>query len=349
VSRPIRPALLAALALAAVPVLGDYRSEFREGLRSLDSKAWAEAERHLLAAIAEKPHEDARDLVRLSGTFSKTYVPYFYLGVARFHLGRCAEALEAFDRSRAERVVLKLKEAQELDRLSRQCGAVVAREALGRLDDMLAEADRDRQQYSIARTRSADAEQWTADPALGGEQARLERLEAELRRELEAVREADPRRARDLEAPARELAAGWRKLRESAQRALAAAPPTSAPAGAEATPDAPGGAATRAAPERTAPAIPGELAEAARAYFAGDYRRCLRLLSGVQTDSPRLEAQVELLRGASEWSLSRTSPDGAARRLAAAAAHLRRARALDPALRPSTRYFAPPIVALVER
>ena len=102
------------LVLGATPARADSRKEFRSGFLAFERGSWEEVERRMAAAIEERPQEDARDLIRISGTFSKAYLPWYYLGVARAELGRCAEAMEAFDRSLAQRAILSAPEHGDL-------------------------------------------------------------------------------------------------------------------------------------------------------------------------------------------------------------------------------------------
>jgi len=120
----------AAVALGWLLVLGlgvagragaDARSDFRAGYLAFERKNWQEVERRMSAAIAAQPKESARDLVRIGGTFSKAYLPWYYLGLARAELGRCAEAIDAFDRSESQREVTALREHETLVEVRRRC------------------------------------------------------------------------------------------------------------------------------------------------------------------------------------------------------------------------------------
>ena len=104
----------------------DARSEFRAGYLAFERKDWPEVERRMSAAISEQPAESARDLVRIGGTFSKAYLPWFYLGLARAELGQCAGAIEALDRSEAQGEVVTLREHETLVEVRRRCAETVA-------------------------------------------------------------------------------------------------------------------------------------------------------------------------------------------------------------------------------
>ncbi|MEM8962773.1 MAG: hypothetical protein AAGD38_14905 [Acidobacteriota bacterium] len=94
---PIRLLTLALVGfLLAVPALADdYRSWYKEGIEAFDDGDWQTTAQAMRKAIGEQP--TAGERLRLYGTRFVSYLPYFHLGVAEARLGRCDEALAAFD------------------------------------------------------------------------------------------------------------------------------------------------------------------------------------------------------------------------------------------------------------
>ncbi len=248
---------LLVLALLATPARADHRVEFRQGYQAFERKRWSEVESRMSAAIREREVEDARELIRLTGTFSKAYVPWFYLGAARYELGRWAEALEALDRSESQGAIRGLREYSDLVRMRDEC--------------------RQRLAAALAASPPVPLDRPTAVPT------------------VEVLR---PEASLD---------------------------PTPVPV------------------ER----VPSALAEAARSYFAGDYRGCLSRLAAVAGPSRRIGAEVELFRAAAEFALARGGDPEAPRRLEAAREAAQRFRSTAGVVPPGESYFSPEFLAFL--
>lgn len=93
---------LLALLLMAGGAWADYKAEYRAGLDAADKGNWAEVQRRMRAAIAERPDAGR---VKLYGSILDPYVPYYYLGIASAQLGDCAAAVQAFKDSGSRNIV----------------------------------------------------------------------------------------------------------------------------------------------------------------------------------------------------------------------------------------------------
>lgn len=99
---------------------------------------------------------------------------------------------------------------------------------------------------------------------------------------------------------------------------------------------------------RAAQRPPQQLADAASAFLAGDYRTTLERLDGLEATDRRTRAQVCLLRGASEHALFVLGGESEAERLDAATAAITACGALSPVPVPPERYFSPRFRALYD-
>src|SRR5688572_996180 len=80
----------AGLVLLSVPLelLADYKASYRAGYAAVLQKNWPVAAQQMAAAAAENSVEGEKLLV--SGIREGVYLPYFYLGEARFYMGDCS-------------------------------------------------------------------------------------------------------------------------------------------------------------------------------------------------------------------------------------------------------------------
>jgi hypothetical protein len=83
--------LLAAL-LAATPAAaqGNFREAYARGKEAAANSRWSEVEARMREAIAAEPTPQAR--VRIYGMRFEPYVPQYFLGLAAYRQGNCAEA-----------------------------------------------------------------------------------------------------------------------------------------------------------------------------------------------------------------------------------------------------------------
>ncbi len=117
-------ALLALLALwLPAAALADYRSDYREGVIAAERQDWAKVEFLMRRAIAEQPAPNPQARIRVYGTNSVPYVPYFYLGLAAFSRGDCATAISLFEDARHAGAVRGLRENDRQAMMLRTCKA----------------------------------------------------------------------------------------------------------------------------------------------------------------------------------------------------------------------------------
>ncbi len=83
--------------------IADHKQSFREGIEAFDQKNWSNVVHSMQEAIAQNPQAGER--VKLYGVRFQTYLPYYYLGLAQFHLGDCTAAIEAWNASEQQAAV----------------------------------------------------------------------------------------------------------------------------------------------------------------------------------------------------------------------------------------------------
>ena len=122
-------ALLAAEASHAKP---DYLTRYEAGLQAIQREDWNRASELMQKALMERANEASR----LSQWFYwDPYVPHYYYGLARYHLGDCAQALRSWNDSEEQGVLLDEEELYpEMLSLRAECeqrGARAARRGPG--------------------------------------------------------------------------------------------------------------------------------------------------------------------------------------------------------------------------
>jgi hypothetical protein len=335
----------------------DYQDAYRRGLDAIQRRAWADAAREMRAAIAERPSEGEQ--IKLYGMRFETYLPQYYLGLALFNAGDCAQALRAWSDSERQGAVKGRPEYKDLRRSRASCEARIAAshpapaltpvrpspsavELAQAAKAAQAEISRaDEAARALAPLRGAPdlAPVWSDEPALGGAQRQADDVLAAARSKLAAgQRDSDGNalseakesavRARQLFEAARTAAVA--RQHEAAQRRAAAVTPT--PLSGLAAP-----------PNRAAP--PAELVAGTGAYFAAQYREAVETLSRARSEDNRTYAQVLLMRSAAQFALFLLSEekDEALRR--AAQDDARACRKIDPRTLPNPRVFSPRFIS----
>jgi hypothetical protein len=88
----VRAACVLLVAFACVaPAHADWKDDYARGVRAVSDGNWAEVESRMRAALAGEPAPAAR--ARLYGQRFDAYVPRYYLGLAAYRQGRCADAV----------------------------------------------------------------------------------------------------------------------------------------------------------------------------------------------------------------------------------------------------------------
>lgn len=215
--------LAACLALAgcgAAAAAADARS-YKDGLNALADRRYSDAEKHFRDAIADRSEER-------SGGLRRTYLPYYYLGVALAEQGRCAEALAAWQASEAQGQVQRSEEeGRELPGRKQRC--------LDQVQEL--ESARNAAEQAVARARKASqtlarlrespeiASRWGAAEPSGAPSFALR--EAAARGELEeaarllgAAAGEDPAPLQQAKTLANRAATSFDELRSDAQARL---------------------------------------------------------------------------------------------------------------------------------
>lgn len=335
------PSLVLALGLALAvlsPASGyaDYKDTYLEGLKAVEAQNWGAAARAMQEAVAEEPRESER--IRFYGMRFDSYVPHYYLGVARSQLGDCEGALRAFEVSTGQGVIQNLGEYGTLQQLRGGCEERLAETAVEDVQ-VVEEQPESRPVPPPAKpaparpdpvpvipseeapSRPVEQAEAAVGEARGEEiredKAELARLEAE--RKAEEVRERQAELAR-LEA---EREAEEERRRGELRDRIAAA------AEAGETPTGP----------------PEALRAAARAYFNGDYRGVLGALSGQELEDEAVAAQALLFRAAARYALYLLGGEEEETLAEEAREEVAFCRRLAPDLAPDPAAFSPRFVA----
>jgi hypothetical protein len=77
--------------VCAAPAHADWKDDYARGVRAASDGNWAEVESRMRAALTGEPTPAAR--ARLYGQRFDAYVPRYYLGLAAYRQGRCADAV----------------------------------------------------------------------------------------------------------------------------------------------------------------------------------------------------------------------------------------------------------------
>lgn len=114
--------LILALGIYSAPPAAAQNREFVErykaGLDAIESEDWQEAAGLMQKAI-EGRREESRRLPKF--LYLKPYLPHFYLGLARFELGNCTGALDAWRVSESFGVVQKRPQHQQIELARELC------------------------------------------------------------------------------------------------------------------------------------------------------------------------------------------------------------------------------------
>ncbi len=103
-SRECIAVALALLAMLAAPAAhADFKQAYARGKEAAAAGRWSEVEARMREAIAEQPQAQAR--VRIYGMRFEPYVPQYYLGLAAYRQGNCAEATRSWGDAAAAGII----------------------------------------------------------------------------------------------------------------------------------------------------------------------------------------------------------------------------------------------------
>jgi len=135
--------LVAGLAIS-LSANADFKRDYGSGVQDYNKGDYADAIESLQKAIDEE--SKAQEQVRIYGMRYEPYLPYFYLGNAKFKSGDCAGALAAWKESMAQGIIQKQEQFSELQANMAQCEsqkvdvsriAKSAEDAIGGLEDKI--------------------------------------------------------------------------------------------------------------------------------------------------------------------------------------------------------------------
>lgn len=113
--------LLCALALAAAPVMADWKQDYGRGVEAAKDARWDDVARYMQSALAGNATPTER--LRLYGQRYETYAPQHYAGLAAWRQGDCAAALRYWSQGGNEAFVAGFPELAGEERQGRaECG-----------------------------------------------------------------------------------------------------------------------------------------------------------------------------------------------------------------------------------
>jgi hypothetical protein len=207
--------------LLSTPVLADFKRDYGNGVKALNSGKLEKAVSDLEKAIAD--NGTAQERVRIYGMRFEPYLPYYYLGEAKFQLGDCPGATAAWQESVNQGIVQQTSEFDLLQTNKASCGgdavdvgaiAAQATETLRGLDAALAN-------YAKLRTEQLLAAEWSTNwkPALD----RAQQQSAQLKQDLSAAQSAgDASAMQKVDEDAQATAASLASTLEQANNRVAA-------------------------------------------------------------------------------------------------------------------------------
>jgi hypothetical protein len=180
--------LVVVLLGAALAVRADYRASYETAIKAIDRKDWSGAIRALKAAVEDKSAEGERVLIY--GMRYKIYLPHYYLGLAYFNTGNCAEAVKSLDESDRQGAIRQQAEYKDLQRITEQCRGQLPQPApptapapptpdraaltaaLNEAEREIGQAERSAAGISKLRGDPALSAIWQGDPSLRDREAR---------------------------------------------------------------------------------------------------------------------------------------------------------------------------------
>jgi len=190
----IRIQLLALVAglFVALGAHADYKRDYGSGVQDYNKGDYADAIESLQKAIDEE--SKAQEKVRIYGMRYEPYLPYFYLGQAKFKSGDCAGALAAFKESIAQGVIKQQEQFSELQASMAQCESMkvdvsriakAAEDAIGNLEDNIG-------LFAKLESDKSLSSEWSSrwQPQLDKARSTAQSLKTRLRAAVDATDEA---------------------------------------------------------------------------------------------------------------------------------------------------------------
>jgi TolA-binding protein len=187
VTRPLRRRLVIALViglLCSSSLRADYKRAYYEGYQlARQGRDWETVATKMAEALKENDREGEQ--VVLTSANTQPYLPYFYLGLARFHLGDCRGARENWIKTSVQKkVVLHGREREWFNQFSPICELTVS------VEDAFKQTQ-SRLQSLDELARDADlGKVWTQEPAFAPGVAKLRQQFDQARASLQEARAA---------------------------------------------------------------------------------------------------------------------------------------------------------------
>jgi len=371
VTAPFRYRFVIAVVIGVVctsSLHADYKRAYYEGYQlARQGRDWEIVAAKMMEALKENDREGEQ--VVLTSANTQPYLPYFYLGLARFQLGDCRGARENWIKSSVQKkVVLHGREREWFNQYSPICELTVPIEdAIKQTQSRLQSID------DLARDPDL-GKVWNQEPAFAPALAKLRQQLDQTRTNLQQAREAKVEQEQGLltgvKAEATELSdqadllfktargrrddlaalriANEKRLAEERKPALETATVESKPIETKANEIKPN--ETRPKDTRTVLPVapPDALRAVAQQYGKGRYREAR---DGLQSQAVPVEwrAHAALLRAASAFSLYYAEDQKDRRLLDEAIRAVQACAQANPDLRPSPRIYAPPFIEFFGR
>lgn len=336
--RSLVAAALAQLLFFEDPTAADFKKSFVAGYRAFEREKWEDVERYMAEAIQENPTDSSVEF-KVTAVSLKSYIPHFYLGLARSRLGRCEGALEAWSVFSSTAQFHNLEEFKSLPELRRPCLAKIGSARFAKLEMAVAGLDERFSRMASRPERQQLADSWDTNKELGPAESDVVRLRQDIARDLLAARGAtDPQQLDGLESKIGVFSDRVDQLDGSIRRAVlekSAAPPVAVVARVESGP-----AVTEESVAVGTP-VSAELRRVASMYFAGEYEDSLAIASGLQPRAPVEKLQLSVFQAAAHHALASLEPNSARIHLTAAAIQIQAVKKAKPDYRPSSRFFCP--------
>jgi hypothetical protein len=176
----------------AVFAHADFKRDYGSGVRDYTKGDYADAIEALQEAIDQE--SKAQEKVRIYGMRYEAYMPYFFLGQAKFKNGDCAGALAAWKESLAQSVIQNQEQFSELQANMASCDSLKvdvtqiaqsAQDAIGRLQDNI-------DLFAKLESEQLLSSEWTSrwQPELNRARASVQSLSARLQPAIDQTDEA---------------------------------------------------------------------------------------------------------------------------------------------------------------
>lgn len=178
--------------LFAIFAHADFKRDYGSGVRDYTKGDYADAIEALQKAIDEEPQ--SQEKVRIYGMRYEPYIPYFYLGQAKFKNGDCTGAIAAWKEALGQSVIQNQDMFSEMQANMAACDSMKvdvtriaqsAREAIGRLEDNV-------NLFAKLESEKLLSSEWNSrwQPELARAQSTAQSLTARLQTAIDAADEA---------------------------------------------------------------------------------------------------------------------------------------------------------------